>query len=91
MVGKIVYSAGDIYVERGNLFQAKHTYKSIMDNYEGEDLVILATDKYQHVLNIEEQQNQAAEDFDNQDEDVEDEEMTIIKSGNLKYNVMKNI
>lgn len=65
---------GDIYVERGNLFQAKHTYKSIMDNYEGEDLVILATDKYQHVLNIEEQQNQAAEDFDNQDEDVEDEE-----------------
>lgn len=48
---------GDIYVEKGNLFQAKHTYKSIMDNYEGADLKKIAEDKYNAIVEIENSQN----------------------------------
>lgn len=29
---------GDFYVAKGNEFQARHTYQSIVDNYDGEDL-----------------------------------------------------
>ena len=53
---------GDIYVEKGNSFQAKHTYLSIMENYDGEDLVRIATEKYNKILAmenaIEQEQNQ---------------------------------
>lgn len=48
---------GDIYVEKGDLFQAKHTYKSIMDNYEGADLKKIAEDKYNAIIEIENSQN----------------------------------
>jgi len=48
---------GDIYVEKGNLFQAKHTYKSIVDNYEGADLKKIAEDKYNAIIEIENSQN----------------------------------
>ena len=48
---------GDIYVEKGNLFQAKHTYKSIIDNYEGADLKKIAEDKYNAIIDIENTQN----------------------------------
>lgn len=50
---------GDIYVEKGNLFQAKHTYKSIVDSFEGEDLVKIAEDKFQAVIALEEEQEQS--------------------------------
>lgn len=33
---------GDYYREKGNAFQARHTYQSIVDNYEGQDLVDMA-------------------------------------------------
>lgn len=33
---------GDYYLEKGNTFQARHTYQSIVDNYEGQDLVEMA-------------------------------------------------
>lgn len=36
---------GDVYAARGNDFQARYTYQSIIDNYEGEDLRQVATDK----------------------------------------------
>lgn len=36
---------GDLYKEKGNYFQARHTYQSIVDNYEGEDLVKMAIEK----------------------------------------------
>jgi len=48
---------GDIYVEKGDLFQAKYTYKSVMDNYEGDDLKKIAEDKYNAILEIEKSQN----------------------------------
>lgn len=36
---------GDLYKERGNYFQARHTYQSIVDNYKGDDLVKEAQEK----------------------------------------------
>ncbi len=57
---------GDIYVEKGDLFQAKYTYKSVMDNYEGEDLKKIAEDKYNAILDIEKSQNKPkSESIDN--------------------------
>jgi tol-pal system protein YbgF len=35
----------DIYVKNGNNFQAKQTLQSIIDNYEGDDLRVIASDK----------------------------------------------
>ena len=35
----------DIYVKKGNTFQAKQTLQSIIDNYEGKDLVAIAREK----------------------------------------------
>jgi tetratricopeptide (TPR) repeat protein len=35
----------DVYIKKGNTFQAKQTLQSIIDNYEGQDLVLLAREK----------------------------------------------
>lgn len=35
----------DVYVKKGNNFQAKQTLQSIIDNYEGQDLVAIAREK----------------------------------------------
>lgn len=35
----------DVYVKKGNTFQAKQTLQSIIDNYEGKDLVEIAREK----------------------------------------------
>lgn len=36
---------GDLYKVKGNYFQARHTYQSIVDNYDGEDLIEMAREK----------------------------------------------
>jgi TolA-binding protein len=35
----------DVYLKKGNTFQAKQTLQSIIDNYEGQDLVLIAREK----------------------------------------------
>ncbi len=40
---------GDLYKAKGNYFQARHTYQSIVDNYAGEDLVKVARAKIAEV------------------------------------------
>ena len=35
----------DVYVKKGNIFQAKQTLQSIIDNSEGQDLVMIAREK----------------------------------------------
>lgn len=55
----------DIYVKQDNLFQAKHTLQSIIDNYDGEDLVMIAKNKMASI--IETQNNQTT------DEEVDEE------------------
>ncbi|MBR6334484.1 MAG: tetratricopeptide repeat protein [Bacteroidales bacterium] len=44
---------GDLYLAKGNTFQARHTYQSIVDNYEGADLVELARQRIAEVDAIE--------------------------------------
>ena len=45
---------GDIYLDKGNSFQAKHTYQSIIENYDGDDeLKQSATQKYNKILETE--------------------------------------
>jgi hypothetical protein len=64
---------GDIYLEKGNSFQAKHTYLSIIENYDGEDLKQIATEKYDKIIEkenaIEEEQKRQ-----NQNDEMNDEE-----------------
>lgn len=54
---------GDLYAAKGNLFQAKHTYQSIVDNYEGQDLVKIAQEKIDKIVETE-QQNEAPSQSD---------------------------
>lgn len=61
-VAKSFILLGDVYVEKGNLFQAKHTFKSIIDGYDvtdqnGEEIRKIATDKYNAIIEIENSQN----------------------------------
>lgn len=60
--GFILWS--DIYMKTDNTFQAKYTLKSIIDNYEGPDLVQEAQQKLNVILDKEnlEQQKQIAEE-----------------------------
>ena len=46
---------GDLYKEKGNYFQARHTYQSIVDNYEGADLVQIARERIAAVDALEAQ------------------------------------
>ncbi len=57
---------GDIYLEKGNSFQAKHTYLSIMENYDGEELKNEATQKYNLII---EQENKEKEKTIKEEED----------------------
>jgi len=43
----------DIYLQNGNNFQAKATLQSIIENYEGEELLIIARKKFEQILEIE--------------------------------------
>lgn len=46
---------GDLYKEKKNYFQARHTYQSIVDNYDGDDLVKMAQDKIAEIDALESQ------------------------------------
>ncbi|PLW97583.1 MAG: hypothetical protein C0593_08295 [Marinilabiliales bacterium] len=49
----------DIYVEKDNLFQARQTLQSIIDNYNGEDLVLEAQEKLNVILEMEKEEIEA--------------------------------
>ena len=54
---------GDVYLEKGNSFQAKHTYQSIIENYDGDDdLKEIATKKYNAILEKENAINKEQEE-----------------------------
>jgi TolA-binding protein len=40
----------DVYMKKENAFQAKQTLQSIIDNYEGQDLVIIAREKLNVII-----------------------------------------
>jgi hypothetical protein len=43
----------DVYVKKENNFQAKQTLQSIIDNYEGQELVVIAREKLNAILATE--------------------------------------
>ena len=49
---------GDVYLSQGNLFQAKATLESVIENHDGEVLKQLAIDKKHAIEALEVQQNQ---------------------------------
>jgi TolA-binding protein len=67
-VAKSFILLADIYVINGNTVQAKATLQSIIDNYEGSDLVTIAHEKLNAINDaekkaLEQQQNQQQEDI----------------------------
>ena len=49
-IAKAFILLSDIYKERGNVFQAKATLESIIENYEGLELLLVAREKYENIL-----------------------------------------
>jgi tetratricopeptide (TPR) repeat protein len=74
----------DVYVKQENYFQAKATLQSIIDNYQGEELINIAVTKFNDVVAIEESLNSPDKDneliidllidFDEEEINSEDEE-----------------
>ncbi|MCF8230794.1 MAG: tetratricopeptide repeat protein [Bacteroidales bacterium] len=64
----------DVYVKTGNLFQAKQTLQSIIDNYDGEELVEKARQKKEKILQLEEKKEQ---EKIKQEKQVEKEEQDV--------------
>ncbi|NLJ83185.1 MAG: tetratricopeptide repeat protein [Bacteroidales bacterium] len=60
---------GDIYLDKGNSFQAKHTYLSIIENYDGEDLKAIAQEKYNAIVEKEENKEKENKELKQQEED----------------------
>jgi len=62
-VAKAFILLADNYVKTGNRHQAKYTLKSIIDNYEGADLIKIAEEKLNAILEAEkiEEQKKAEE------------------------------
>ena len=52
---------GDWYLAKGNVFQAKHTYQSIVDNYDGDDLRSIAQQKIDKIVAAEEEEKKQQE------------------------------
>ena len=52
----------DIYYARGNNLQAKQTLQSIIDNYDGEDLINVAREKYDAIVAAEQPKAPADQD-----------------------------
>ncbi|MDR1846939.1 MAG: tetratricopeptide repeat protein [Bacteroidales bacterium] len=62
---------GDIFHAKGNDLQAKQTYQSIIDNYDGEDLVIKAGER----LNTIKEQEEQAKKINEQEVEVAKQEV----------------
>ncbi|MBR6844444.1 MAG: tetratricopeptide repeat protein [Bacteroidales bacterium] len=52
----------DIYYSRGNIMQAKQTLQSIIENYDGEELVSVAQQKYNAIVAEEQSEQNTEED-----------------------------
>lgn len=68
-VAKSLILLSDIYLELGNLSQAKATLKPVIDHHEGAELVALAQERYQYILNLEQEKNRV--------QDVQPEELNL--------------
>lgn len=69
----------DIYYSEGNRLQAKQTLQSIIENYDGEDLVAEATKKYE-AIDSEEKNEKEAQEKEIQEMKDKDNEINISTS-----------
>jgi len=58
----------DVFIKIGDLFQAKSTIESVISNYEGEDLLIIAKQKLQEIIDLQKQNEQKEQQKDQQKE-----------------------
>ncbi len=65
---------GDLYKARGNYFQARHTYQSIIDNYAGEDLRNIAMQKIAELDQLENRavENETPEELPDESEETQE-------------------
>jgi TolA-binding protein len=67
-VAKAFILLSDVYVKTGNIFQARQTLQSIIDNYEGEDLRNEAISKLQVIERNHKPAESAGSKFDDDDD-----------------------
>ena len=60
-IAKSFILLADIYKERGNLFQSKATLQSIVENYDGKDLIEICKQKIAEIEEINEQEKNNSE------------------------------
>lgn len=75
-LAKVYILWADIYEQRGNVLQAKQTLQSIIDNYEGADLVSIAREKYAAIEAVE-QAERELEERERAERYKEEEEIVI--------------
>ena len=63
---------GDVYMAKGDTFQARHTYQSIVDNYEGTDLREIAQKKVEAIDALEQKNKEKAPSAPHEVEEVEE-------------------
>lgn len=61
-LARIFLLLADVYFESDNIFQAKHTLQSIIDNYDGEELLREAQKKLDFIIEYEEMSETPAEE-----------------------------
>ena len=60
-IAKSFILLSDIYLSRGDKFQAKATLESIIDNYDGEELILLAKKKREEIIESEVKEDKRVE------------------------------
>lgn len=80
-VAKAFILLADNYLKQGNIHQAKYTLKSIIDNYEGADLIQIAQEKYNAIITAEqlEEQKKAEELLKNRENTEPIDDNNILK------------
>ena len=67
----------DVYLKQDNVFQAKQTLQSIIDNHEGEELRLQATHKLNGILESEQTIENIQEDDDPEVIDIDGEQVEL--------------
>ena len=72
-IAKSFILLADIYLAKGNYFQAKATLESVIDNHSGEELIYLARSRWEYIINKKESLSNLNEDSQSYIEIFEDE------------------